>query len=289
MQQAYGQFEIQFGMTSTPLLDRGRLYFQFIHGDMRNRSTRSVGQIIALHAADATEIWKHERITDAVAENKHAYTSPTIFRNEEREYLVVHGGDFTTAHSLEDGNELWRIGGMNPKGTSYNPFLRFVSSPVCSESMIVVPSAKNGPVYALNPNISGTIEPESRGTAILWELAKGTPDVATPVISGKNVFLARENGVVLCLDAKTGQVHFEERLLADKHRSTPVIAAGKVYILGRDGTAIVLADENELKLISEFKLGEDITASPAISNGRIYIRTNKSLIAFGRKSNDDHP
>lgn len=284
MQQEYGTFEIQFGMTSTPVLDKGKLYFQFIHGDMRNRSTNSVGQIVALNAADGSQVWIHKRHTDAVAENKHSYTTPTIFRNDQLEFLVVHGADFTTAHSLDDGKELWRIGGMNPKGSSYNPFLRFVSSPVCSESMIVVPSAKNGPVYALNPNMKGTVGDDVRHNAILWTLDKGTPDVACPVITGKHVFLARENGVVICLDAKTGEKNYEERLLASMHRSTPVVADGKVYMVGRDGTAIVLADDPEFKLISKQKLGEDTTASPAISNGRIYIRTNESLIAFGKKT-----
>ena len=285
MQDEYGQFEIQFGMTSTPILDKGKLYFQFIHGDMRNRASKSTGKIIALHAHDGSEVWAHTRRTDAIAENKHSYTTPTLYRNADLEYLVVHGADFTTGHALNDGAELWRIGGMNPKGSSYNPFLRFVSSPVCSKSMIVVPSAKNGPVYALNPKMKGTIVGKlERDEAILWTMEKGTPDVATPVISDKHVFLARENGVVICLDAKTGEKHYQERLLTDRHRSTPVIADGKVYVVGRDGTAFVLADDKEFKLISEHDLGEDTTASPAVSNGRIYIRTNKSLIAFGNKS-----
>ena len=281
MQKEYGQFNIQFGMTSTPVLDDGKLYFQFIHGNMRDRKSTSVGKIVALNADDGKQVWLHERTTDATAENKHAYTTPTIFRNSKRAFLVVHGADFTTGHDLESGKELWRIGGMNPRD-QYNPFLRFVSSPVCSESMIVVPSAKNGPVYALNPAMDGRVDEHQRGSAILWQLEKGTPDVASPVIAGDLVFLARENGVLICVDARTGEVCYEERLLTNKHRSTPVVADGKVYVIGRDGTAVVLENSREFKVLAKHKLGEDTTASPAISNGRIYVRTNKSLIAFGK-------
>ena len=283
MQQEYGDFKIQFGMTSTPILDRGKLYFQFIHGNMRDRASTSVGKIVALNAADGTEAWSQQRLTDAIAENKHSYTTPTIYRNGAEEFLVVHGADFTTGHSLSDGEELWRIGGMNPKGDDYNPFLRFVSSPVCSKNMIVVPSAKNGPVYALTPALRGEIDQESRSKALVWEIEKGTPDVATPVIADDLVYLARENGVITCLDSKTGEQYFEKRVLVNKHRSTPVAADGKIYLIGRDGTAIVMDDAREFKVISKHKLGEDTTASPAISNGRIYIRTNQSLIAFGKK------
>ena len=283
LQNEYGKFDIQFGMTSTPVLDNGKLYLQFIDGNMRDRATTSVGKIIALNARDGSELWKHVRRTDATAENKHSYTTPTIYRRDNLEYLVVHGADYTTGHSLDDGTELWRIGGMNPQGSNYNPFLRFVSSPVCSESMVVVPSAKNGPVYAISPKLSGTISAEARKDVLIWELEQGTPDVATPLITDKHVYLARENGVVLCLDAGTGKQLYEKRLLSDKHRSTPVAADGKVYFVGRDGTTLVIADESEFRQLSRFKLGEDTTASPAVSNGRIYVRTNKSLFAFGKK------
>ena len=278
LQDEYGRFDIQFGMSSTPLLDNGKLYFQLIHGNMRDRSRGSVGKLVALNADDGKEAWVHVRETDALAENKHAYTSPTIFRNADREFLVVHGADHTTGHDLQNGSEIWRVGGLNPKGESYNPFLRFVASPVCSDSLIVVPSAKNGPVIGLAPDLTGTIKDDSDG--IKWKLPRGTPDVATPLISGDLVYLARENGVFICIDAKTGAQIYEERLLADRHRSTPVVANGRIYIVGRDGTACVFADGREFKLISKHKLGEDTTASPAISNGRIYVRTNKSLMAF---------
>ena len=279
MQDEYGKFVIQFGMTSTPLLDNGKLYFQFIHGNMRSRTT-SIGILVALDAKTGDEIWKSRRVTPAVAENKHAYTTPVIYRGGEREFLVVHGADYATGHDLDSGKEIWRVGGFNPAET-YNNFLRFVSSPVCSESLIVIPSAKNGPVIGLSPNADGKLENDSE--AILWKLDKGTPDVASPVVSNGRVYLARENGVFMALDAKNGEVLYEERLLRDRHRSTPVVADGAIYLIGRDGKALVIADAKELKLISETDLGEDTTASPAVSNGRIFIRTNKSLLAFGKK------
>ncbi len=280
MQDKYGRFEIQFGMTSTPILDKGKLYFQFIHGDMRDRSATSTGQLIALNADDGSEVWTHVRKTDAIAENKHAYTTPAIFRNDEREFIIVHGGDYTTGHSLKDGNELWRIGGLNPKGADYNPFLRFVASPTCSKSLIVIPSAKSGPVIGVSPDVTGSVMTDD--DAVVWQLERGTPDVSTPVISNGLVYLARENGVFMCLDAKTGEKLYEQRLLRDKHRSSPVAANSNIYLVGRDGTAVVIAEGRDFKLVSQTDLDEDTTASPAISNGRIYVRSNESLMAFGK-------
>ena len=116
-----------------------------------------------------------------------------------------------------------------------------------------------------------------------WKLDRGTPDVATPVISRNLVYLARENGVFICLDGETGQTLYEERILRDRHRSTPVVADGRIYLIGRDGEALVLGEGREFRLISQHDLEEDTTASPAISNCKVLVRTNKSLMAFAKQ------
>ena len=50
LQKEYGKFNIQFGMSMTPVLDKGKLYLALMHGDMRDTKTTSVGQVIALDA-----------------------------------------------------------------------------------------------------------------------------------------------------------------------------------------------------------------------------------------------
>ncbi len=282
LQAEYGAFHIQFGMTTTPVLDNNVLYVQLIHGEMKRGSTEtSTGWVIALDAKSGKEIWKHERKTDGVFENRHAYTSPVVYRDKHREFLLTHGGDYLIAHSLKDGSELWRCGDLNPKGDSYNMFLRFVSSPVCGPGLIVCPSAKNGPVLGIrvDDQLQGDVS-EIQDTR-QWRLERGTPDVATPVIYDGLVYLARENGVMLVLDAKTGEQVYEKRLLADRHRSTPVAADGKIFVTGREGALTVLAAGREPKVLSEVELGDSIYASPAVANGRIYVRSNKQLFAFG--------
>jgi outer membrane protein assembly factor BamB len=215
-------------------------------------------------------------------ENKHSYASPAIYRDEKTEFLVTHGGDFIIGHSLSDGSEIWRCGGFNPK-SDYNPFLRFVASPVCVRGLIVVPTAKRGPVLALKPELKGDVTESSE--SLLWRADRVTPDVASPLIYDGRVYLARENGSLVCLDARTGNSLFEERLLADRHRSTPVAGDGKIYLAGRDGVVTIIAAAPELKVISRNDMGEVITASPAISGGKIFVRTFDALYAFGNAEN----
>ena len=277
LQERYGKFDIQFGMANTPVLDKGRLYHQLLHGNMQDDSP-GVGLVLSLDAETGKEIWRHDRPSKATYENKHSYASPIIYRDAAREYLIIHGGDVATAHSLADGKEIWRVAGLNP-AASYNNYLRFVSSPGVAEGMIVVPSAKGGPVLCLRADKQGELTDDA--SAYHWKIERGTPDVASPVIHEGLVYLCIENGLVTCLDAKTGEQYYKERLLSDQHRSTPVIADGKLYITGRKGTVLVMATGKEPKVLAENDLGEVTTASPAISNGKIYIRTFEALYCFG--------
>ncbi|MEL7500057.1 MAG: PQQ-binding-like beta-propeller repeat protein [Planctomycetota bacterium] len=277
LQDVYGKFDIQFGMSSTPVLYKGNLYLALMHGSMRSK-TPSVGQVISLDAKTGKENWLHLRKTDGIAENKHSYASPTIYQSGDLELLVTHGADYVIAHSLKDGSEVWRCGGINKKGPSYNPFLRFVASPACSDGYVITPSAKKGPVLAVNPNQKGDL---TSGDTLHWRIDRGTPDVATPLIYDGIVYLAGERGELTCLDLKTGDQLSKKRQFSDKHRSTPVAGDGKIYIADRKGTVLVFQAGEKQDLLSKHEIGEETTASPAISDGRIYIRTFDALYCFG--------
>lgn len=273
LQDRYGKFDIQFGMTSTPVLDGDRLYMQLLHS--------SAALVLALDKATGKEIWKQNRPSDATAECEHSYASPILYRSGKHEFLITHGCDYVVAHRLSDGKEIWRCGGLNPKGR-YNPTLRFVASPVAVPGLIVVPSAKNGPVLAISPTARGDITERPLGH--LWTRPQNTPDVPSPLVVGGLVYLCRENGVLICMDAKTGEELYQERTHSQRHRASPVYADGKIYLTARDGVVTVVRAGRKFEVLASNDLGESISSSPAISGGRIYLRTFESLYAIGRPS-----
>jgi outer membrane protein assembly factor BamB len=267
LQNTYGKFDLNFVMSSTPLLDGDRLYLQLIHSGAQ--------LVLALNKTTGKEIWKKQRQTDARDECLHSYTSPYLYRNGKQEFLLVHGADYITAHQLKDGTELWRSESFNPKDR-YNPSFRFVASPVATAGLIIVPTAKNGPVIALNPE--GNSVQKS-----VWTAERVTPDVPSPLINQGIVYLNRENGVLIALDAKTGTQIYQERPYEYRHRASPVYADGKIYLTARDGTVNVIKAGRQFQVLAKNEIGEQISASPAISNGRIYLRTFDALYAIGSK------
>lgn len=273
LQDRYGKFNIAFGMTSTPVLDGDRLYFQLFHTNYY--------LLVALDKHTGAEVWKHERHSDARAECEHSYASPMLYREGKHALLLAHGCDYVSAHDLGDGRELFRCGGLNAPGDKYNPTLRFVASPVAAEGLIVVPSAKNGPVLGLRPDARGNITDIDEGH--LWRRNDNTPDVPSPLIHDGLVYLCRENGVLLCLDAATGEQIYMERTHSQRHRASPVYADGKIYLTARDGRVTVVKAGRKFEIISSNDLGEPVSASPAVSNGRIYLRSFDALYAIGAK------
>jgi outer membrane protein assembly factor BamB len=269
-QQRYGKFDIQFGMHTTPLLYQDRLYLQLLHS--------GGAWVVALDKATGKEVWKVERKSDARDECEHSYASPVLWQNGKDAYLITHGNDYAVAHRLEDGSEIWRVGGLNPPD-NYDSTLRFVASPVATPDLIVVPSAKRGPVVGVDPGARGLVLPGSRYER--WHLLKSTPDVSSPLVYDGLVYLCHQEGFLYCLDPRTGKQHYRQRLHPARYRASPVGGDGKVYLTARDGVVTVVKAGPTFEVLAENKLPDQISASPAVADGRIYLRGFTALYAIG--------
>jgi outer membrane protein assembly factor BamB len=267
LKERHGEYDHWHGYSSTPLLVGDTLYQMCIR--------MKEPYILAIDKLTGKERWKRPRESDAEHESRHSYASPILYRDPERSFLLVHGADVLSAHRLEDGEELWRCGSLNPK-ERYNRMLRFVASPVAVPGLIVVPSAKGNPILAVKPDGKGDVTT----THVAWRRGRDTTDVPTPVIHDGLVYVLRENGVLICLDGKTGEEVYLQRLHSGRQRSSPVIADGKLYCASRDGVVYVIRPGRKLEVLAENDMDEAIAATPAVAGGRIYLRTFKALYAI---------
>lgn len=272
LQKEYGRFSIQHGMHNSPLLHGDRLYSVLL--------TNGGHWIIAIDKKTGNEVWKHARKSDAKGESREAYSSPILWTTGKEPCLVVLGCDYTTAHRLNDGGEIWRLVDLNPKA-KYSTAFRIIASPVAIDSQLVVPTARGGIVVGMKPGATGDVNSESPYE--LWRKPKGAPDVPSPLIHDGIVYLARENGMIHCWDALTGKEHYTQRIHDDRYRASPVLAGDKVIVTSRNGTFTVVKTGPAFELLSSNKLADIFTASPAIAGGRMYLRGFANLYAIEAK------
>lgn len=274
LQKEYGNFGLNWGYASSPLLYEGKLIIEVLHGN----NTDDPSYIVAMEGLTGKEIWKQERPTDAVRESPDAYTTPAVLNVGGKTQIVISGGDYVTGHDPATGKEIWRAGGLNPqKSANY----RVVGSPVIIDGMIYAPSRRR-PLIALRAGGTGDVT-ESH-TAWKWD-DRGGPDVPTPVSDGKHFYMVDDSGMVTCLDAKTGKLVWgPERTAVGTVDASPVLADGKLYITNEGAVTTVLAAGPEFKVLATNELDGTYTlSSPAISGKQIFLRTASHLYCIGEK------
>lgn len=133
IQKNYGEFGLNWGYASSPLLYEDSLYVQVLHG----MKTDAPSYVMRIDKKSGKTLWKVERPTNAQRESPDSYTTPGLLRYGNSVEIVITGGDCVTGHDLATGKELWRANGLNPEN---NPFYRIVASPVIFNEVIYAPS-----------------------------------------------------------------------------------------------------------------------------------------------------
>jgi outer membrane protein assembly factor BamB len=272
IQKDYGRFGLNWGYASSPLLHEDSLYVQVLHG-MR---TDDPSYMLRIDKRTGKTVWRVERPTTARRESPDSYTTPALLRFGSTVEIVITGGDVVTGHDPATGKELWRANGLNPQNdASY----RIVASPVVFGDMIYAPSRER-PLLALKAGGRGDITTSHR----VWSFDYG-PDVPTPVTDGTYLYVVRDNGVMWCLDAKTGrEIYGRQRIRPATYSGSPVLADGRIYVTNEDGLTVVVRAGPKFEVLAENDLEEYTLSSPAVSEGQIFIRTESGLYAIGQRN-----
>jgi outer membrane protein assembly factor BamB len=122
-----------------------------------------------------------------------------------------------------------------------------------------------------------------RETEIVWQQRRGVPECPSPLFHEGRVYTVKNGGIVSCVDAATGAVHFQTRLGAGgPYYASPVVGDGKVYAASAGGVVTVFAEGDTLEVLARNELDGRIMATPALAGGAVYVRTDTRLLAFER-------
>lgn len=221
--------------------------------------------VLAVDRLTGKERWRTPRATDTTS-----YSVPCIreLENGQKELISCSTAEGIFALDPKTGEQKWNLKVFT---------MRTVSSPVLTSGLVIGSTGSGGGgnyVVAVKPGE----EPKE-----VWRVKTQAPYVPTTVAYKDMLFLWFEGGIVTCVDAATGNVHWKQRIGGNFHGS-PVRVADKIYCISEAGEVVVLAADKTYQLIGKMQLGEDSRSTPAISGGRMYLRTYSHLFSIGGKS-----
>lgn len=199
------------------------------------------------------------------------YSVPFIWRNPAGKDELVCTSQAEGIFSLDPqtGEPLWQNGTFT---------MRTVSSPVAVGGMIFGSAGSGGGgnhVVAVKPGKDG---------AEAYRIDKMAPYVPSLVARGDLLFLFGDKGVLSCVDAKTGESYWQQRVDGAAFSGSPIRAGDKLYCIDESGTLVCVAASKEYQLLGRTPLGEPSRATPAVSGGRMFLRTQSQLICVGGPS-----
>ncbi|MHB8899996.1 MAG: outer membrane protein assembly factor BamB family protein [Thermoguttaceae bacterium] len=116
----------------------------------------------------------------------------------------------------------------------------------------------------------------------LWISEKPGPQEPSLLYYRGLLYALMDDGILVCLDGRTGEEHYRQRLGGDCN-SSPIASDGRIYASNNDGTTFVVEAGKDFKLLARNELGERITASAAVSVDELIYRTDSHLYCIGRQ------
>lgn len=225
--------------------------------------------IVALHKATGKTLWKVDRTRKDLT-RKFAFGTPLVIEVAGRTQVVSQGAGAVYAYQPEDGTLIW--------SADYGEGYSVVPRPVFAHGLLYVATGYDRPkLLAIDPTGRGDVTP----THIRWTMTKAAPLTPSPLVVGDELYVVSDNGIVTCLDAKTGDVIWQERI-GGAHSASPTAAEGRIYIQSEDGESIVLQAGRTFVELSRSRLEPRTFASYAVYRSSWLIRTEKGLYRIGK-------
>ncbi len=219
--------------------------------------------VVALDKATGRVIWKTPRVTHA--KKTFSFSTPLLITVNGRPQIISPGSGAVCAFDPETGKEIWRA--------RYGEGYSVIPRPVLGHGMIFIGTGYDTPVVmAIRVDGTGDVT----DTHVAWTMKKGAPNTPSLLLVGTELYMVSDGGIASCVDAKTGTVHWQERV-GGNHSSSPLHANGRIYFQNEEGIGVVVKAGKTFEKLSANDLGERTLASYAAADDALYIRTDRHL------------
>lgn len=273
---------VHFGHHGTACLDRDgqivwrndRLKYDPVHGNggspilvddhlIYNADGGKEPFVVALDKRTGEVAW---RVARAVQPRQtFSFCTPLLIAVDGVRQVITPGSGAVAALDPRDGRELWHV--------KYGGGYSVVPRPVYASGLIFLSTGYNrADLLAIRPGGQGDLT----DTHIVWRTTKGAPLTPSVVAVGDEIYVVSDMGVASCFDAKTGTLHWQERIEGN-YSASPLAAEGRIYFQNETGTGTVLKAGTTFMPLATNKLDERTLASYGVAGKAFFIRTEENL------------
>lgn len=242
-----------------------------VEGDLLifNADAETDPVVIALDKNTGVQRWRFDRVSDA--KNKFSFSTPLVIEVNGQRQLISAGSGVVNALDPLTGKEIWKA--------RYDQGFSVVPRPLYAHGMIYLGTGYGKPVaLAIRADGQGDVT----DTHIVWKIEKFVPHNPSMVVVGDEIYFVADNGVLTCADAKTGEVHYQERCTGPISASI-LYADGRLYLQDEKGLGVVVQPGKTFRILAKNDLAERSLASYAVVEDDFLIRTEGHLWRVGAK------
>jgi len=231
--------------------------------------------LLALNMKDGSQKWRRDipaMRSKEVKQFRGSWSTPVIAQRDGKPVVICSLPDSLRAVDAGTGEDVWTCDGLT--ALSY-------TTPLVTRDTVVAMSGYHGNALAVKRGGSGDVT----GTHRLWlhTQRKMLPQrVGSGVVVGGHIYIYNENGQVWCIELKSGDILWQERV-GGKSWASMTYVANRLYVITESGTTFVIApDPKQCNIVAENKLGELTRGSLAFSDGQVFARTYDHLYCIGK-------
>jgi outer membrane protein assembly factor BamB len=255
--ELFGDPRMAWGYGVSPVVLKDAVVFPWDHH-------KGPCYLIGLDKETGKIAWKKERPIGT------SHSTPLIVEHHGQTDILVSGKNKLTAFDAANKSQLWQY------GEGEGPFNgEIIVSPTYGDGMVFLQLWRQSAIHAVRLTAGGA--PER-----VWVSERPGPQEPSPVYYRGLLYALMDNGVLACLDGKSGKDVYRVRL-GGACNSSPIASNGRIYLSDTGGTTFVVKAGREFALLATNSLGERITASPAASGNELFYRTDSRLYCIAER------
>lgn len=253
------------GPSSSPAIYGDTIYFSV------EQEPNNAGRISYWFALDRTTGETHWKLERSSAE-KPSSATPLLY--DDNWVIFSSKAHGVSAVEINTGKVAWET----PTAVT----ARVVSSPIRFGDLILTTSGRRSQGIDLTA-VQPPNQKSPKAQIAFTHNDHFVPYLSTPIYANALLFVFQDRGLISCLNPKTGEPIWSERI-GRKFFGSPVLIGDQIYCQDGSGRVVVIRATDRYELLGENNLGESSSATPAISDGRMVLRTETRLICIAPDS-----